>query len=296
MVMRRWLKYSVAGAAVLSAAATGAVAFLAATETGLHFVLREASDHVPDSQSAQGTLLSPEITGLSYATEGVAVRVGKAAYAFDLMAFLQGNRIVLHNVRLEQASVNVAESGESAPEAAPAEQTTHFEGLPVDVEVTGIALRDIAFHSGSLDLELQKADLAVSASDKTIRIAETALSGLAVTLPAQQKAPEATDWAALENTIRASGAASWLAVPEKLVLPVDVTLQNFTAQGVTVRQGKETLLAHVPICRGSVAHADRTFREAADGRHSSDAADGERERADGGGLARGSAGFGGALG
>lgn len=59
----------------------------------------------------------------------------------------------------------------------PAEQTTHFEGLPVDVEVTGIALRDIAFHSGSLDLELQKADLAVSASDKTIRIAETALSG-----------------------------------------------------------------------------------------------------------------------
>ena len=27
--MRRWLKYSVAGAAVLSAAATGAVAFLA---------------------------------------------------------------------------------------------------------------------------------------------------------------------------------------------------------------------------------------------------------------------------
>lgn len=64
-----------------------------------------------------------------------------------------------------------------------------------------------------------------------------------MTLPAQQKAPEATDWAALENTIRASGAASWLAVPEKLVLPVDVTLQNFTAQGVTVRQGKETLLA-----------------------------------------------------
>lgn len=243
--MRRWLKYSVAGAAVLSAAATGAVAFLAATETGLHFVLREASDHVPgfSFESAQGTLLSPEITGLSYAAEGVAVRVGKAAYAFDLMAFLQGNRIVLHNVRLEQASVNVAESGESAPEAAPAEQTTHFEGLPVDVEVTGIALRDIAFHSGSLDLELQKADLAVSASDKTIRIAETALSGLAVTLPAQQKAPEATDWAALENTIRASGAASWLAVPEKLVLPVDVTLQNFTAQGVTVRQGKETLLA-----------------------------------------------------
>ena len=239
--MRRWLQYSVSGAAVLSAAATGAVAFLAATETGLHFVLREASDHVPgfSFESAQGTLLSPEITGLSYAAEGVAVRVGKAAYAFDLMAFLQGNRIVLHNVRLEQASVNVAESGESAPEAAPAEQTTHFEGLPVDVEVTGIALRDIAFHSGSLDLELQKADLAVSASDKTIRIAETALSGLAVTLPAQQKAPEATDWAALENTIRASGAASWLAVPEKLVLPVDVTLQNFTAQGVTVR----------PICR-----------------------------------------------
>ena len=156
--MRRWLKYSVAGAAVLSAAATGAVAFLAATETGLHFVLREASDHVPgfSFESAQGTLLSPEITGLSYAAEGVAVRVGKAAYAFDLMAFLQGNRIVLHNVRLEQASVNVAESGESAPEAAPAEQTTHFEGLPVDVEVTGIALRDIAFHSGSLDLELQK--------------------------------------------------------------------------------------------------------------------------------------------
>lgn len=48
----------------------------------------------------------------------------------------------------------------------PAEQTTHFEGLPVDVEVTGIALRDIAFHSGSLDLELQKADLAVSARIK----------------------------------------------------------------------------------------------------------------------------------
>ena len=82
--MRRWLKYSVAGAAVLSAAATGAVAFLAATETGLHFVLREASDHVPgfSFESAQGTLLSPEITGLSYAAEGVAVRVGKAAHGF----------------------------------------------------------------------------------------------------------------------------------------------------------------------------------------------------------------------